>query len=80
MIWVKYPKNVFVTKPVLQLGANSAVIKFNEDANGVIRVLEKLRTDIGKETVDGTAKKQNKTRIKKMNLKTLDSTKTERNN
>ena len=56
---------------------NSAVIEFNEGANGVIRVLEKLGIDIGKETVGGTAKK-NKTRIKKIKLKTLDSTKKRR--
>ena len=58
MLWAKCPKNVFVTKPVLQLGVNSAVIEFNEGANGVIRVFEKLGIDIGKETVGGTAKKK----------------------
>ena len=56
---------------------NSAVIEFNEGANGVIRVFEKLGIAIGKETLGGTAKK-NKTRIKKMNLKTLDITKKRR--
>ena len=56
---------------------NSAVIGLNEAGNGVIRVLEKLGIDIGKETVGGTARK-NKTKIKKMNLKTLDSTKMRR--
>ena len=55
----------------------SAVVEFNEGANGVIRVFEKLGIDIGKETVGSTVKK-NKTRIKKMNLKTLDSTKKRR--
>ena len=53
---------------------NSAVIEFIEGANGVIRVSEKLGIGIGKETVGGTAKKK-QTQIKKMNLKTLDSTK-----
>ena len=77
MIWAKCPKNVFVTKQVWHLGGNSAVIEFNEGANGVIKVLEKLGIDIGKETVGGTAKK-NKTRIKKIKLKTLDSTKKRR--
>ena len=77
MIWAKCPKNVFVTKQVWQLGGNSAVIEFNEGANGAIRVLEKLGVDVGKETVSGTAKK-NKTRIKKIKLKTLDSTKKRR--
>ena len=77
MIWARCPKNVFVTKTVLQLGVNSAVIEFNEGATGVIRVLEKVGIDIGKETVGGTAKKKTKktTRIKRMNLKTLESTK-----
>ena len=56
---------------------NSVVIGLNEAGNGVIRVLEKLGIDIGKETVGGTARK-NKTKIKKMNLKTLDSTKMRR--
>ena len=60
MLWAKCPKNVFVTKPVLQLGVNSAVIEFNEGANGVIRVFEKLGINIGKETVGGTAKKKKK--------------------
>ena len=73
MIWAKCPKNVFVTKPLLQLGVNSAVIGLNEGGNGAIRVLEKLGIDIGKETVGGTARK-NKIEIKKMNLKTRDST------
>ena len=79
MIWAKCPKNVFVTKQVWQLGGNSAVIEFNEGANGVIRVLEKLGIDIGKETVGGTAKKK-KTRIKKMHLKTWTVPKREGNN
>ena len=57
MIWAKCPRNVFVTKPVLQLGVNSAVIEFNEGTNGVIRVLEELGIDIDKETVGNTAKK-----------------------
>ena len=57
MIWAKCQKNVFVTKSVWQLGVNSAVIEFNEGANGVIRVLEKLGIDIDKETVGGTVKK-----------------------
>ena len=61
----------------MQLGVNSAVIGLNEAGNGVMRVLEKLGIDIGKETVGGTARK-NKTKIKKMNLKTLDSTKMRR--
>ena len=77
MIWAKCPKNVFVTKPLLQLGVNSAVIGLNEGGNGAIRVLEKLGIDIGKETVGGTARK-NKIEIKKMNLKTGDSTKMRR--
>ena len=77
MIWAKCPKNVFVTKPLLQLGVNSAVIGLNEGGNCAIRVLEKLGIDIGKETVGGTARK-NKIEIKKMNLKTGDSTKMRR--
>ena len=60
----KCPKNVFVTKPVLQLGVNSAVIEFNEGTNGAIRVFGKLGIDIGKETAGGTAKKK-KTQLRK---------------
>ena len=48
MIWAKCPKNVFVTKPVIQLGVNSAIIEFNEGAN---KSLQKPGFDIGKETV-----------------------------
>ena len=38
VIWVKCPKNVFVHRPVLELGVYSAVVEFNEGGNGISKV------------------------------------------
>jgi len=40
MIWAKCPKNIFVSRPVLEMGVNSAILQFNEGSNGVTSVLK----------------------------------------
>ena len=42
MIWLKCPKNVFVSRDILEMGVNSAVIEFDEGATGVENVLKYL--------------------------------------
>ena len=48
VIWKKCPKDVFVGREILETGVNSAVIQFNEGAQGVLDVLEKSGVGIGK--------------------------------
>ena len=38
IIWIKCPKSVFVTKSVLEMGVNSAIMEFNDGACGINKV------------------------------------------
>lgn len=40
IIWSKCPKNIFVSRPILEMGVNSAVLQFNDGANGIHEVLK----------------------------------------
>lgn len=40
IIWSKIPKQVFVSRKVLEIGVNSAIIEYNDGASGVFDVLE----------------------------------------
>ena len=46
-IWVKCPKNVFVERKTLEIEIYSAVIEFNEDCQGIYKVIEYMGLDTG---------------------------------
>jgi len=47
VIWSKCPKQVFVQRPVLVLGVNSAVLSYNDGAASVCKVLERFGIGVG---------------------------------
>lgn len=47
IIWQKCQKNVFVSRPVLEMCINSAIIQFNNGANGVKKVLHCFNINTG---------------------------------
>ena len=76
LIWSRVPKNNFVGKNVLEMGVHSAVIHYNDGANGVLNVL-KYYGLIG----SVACKKSilaNIARVKRMNLKSNNEGKSRR--
>ena len=59
-IWNKIPKNVFVSRRVLQMGVNSAIIEFNDGNAEIEKVLNLLGINFGRETNNGTMKRNSK--------------------
>ena len=43
LTWMRCPKRVFVTKSVLEMGVNSAVLEFNNGAVGIGKVLQQYK-------------------------------------
>ena len=39
IVWSRCPKNTFVTKDVLEIGINSAIVYFNDGATGINNVM-----------------------------------------
>ena len=77
MIWKKCPKDVFVSRRVLELGASSAVIEFNDGSCGIITVYGKLGLVAGKQTAVGCRRKD-KLRIKHQTVKSTEKSKKRR--
>ena len=50
IIWKKCPKSVYVGRSTLELGVSAAVLGYNEGAEGVFSVLDKLGIKGGKNT------------------------------
>jgi hypothetical protein len=47
LIWMKCPKQIFVQKPVVELGVNSAILQFNEGLFGISKVLSQFGIENG---------------------------------
>ena len=47
LIWKRCPKDIFVSKNVIEIGVSSAIIHFNDGCAGIIPVLEKLGLTFG---------------------------------
>ena len=40
IIWSRVLKNIFVSKPIIEMGTYSAILHFNDGTNGILRVLD----------------------------------------
>ena len=67
-IWKKAPKDTFVSRKTLEVAVASAVINFNDGANGILDVLNHCGITPGHYCTTG-AKNSNKERITAMNRK-----------
>ena len=47
VIWANCPQNIFVQTQILEIGANSAVIEFNENCQGIHKVIEYMGLGTG---------------------------------
>ena len=47
IIWSKCPKSIYVDRPILELGVNSAVLSYNEGNLGLIDILAHFGLDFG---------------------------------
>jgi hypothetical protein len=57
IIWKKCPKNIFVTKKVLDMGVASAVINYNDGLSGFTRIFKHLQLAPGSFMIQGSWKK-----------------------
>ena len=73
VVWKRYPKDVYVGRNVLEIGVSSAVININNGANDMISLLKELTPELFTELY---SKKRDTSRIKVMNRKSFDETKT----
>ena len=42
IVWLKYPKTVFINRENIEFSVNSAVFQFNDSAHGISNVLEQF--------------------------------------
>ena len=68
VIWQKCPKKVYVERFTLEIGVCSAVINFNSDSQGIIKVLENCSISPGHFT-KLFCEKKDKSRVDNMNRK-----------
>ena len=76
-IWKRCPKDIFVSRQVLEICVASSVLSFNDAANGLLHVMKKLNLDTGAYNLNGSKQKDLK-RIRIMNYKTSASVKKRR--
>ena len=79
LIWRKCPKNIFVSRTVLEISTNSAVISFNNGNVGICKVAEKLGLGVGTNMFFVSAR-EDKARIDDMQNKSTLSVKKRRKN
>ena len=73
-IWKKCPKNVYVSRNIIEIGVDSAVLEFNNGTQGVRKVYENAGLHFGK-FITAACKKKDKSRISIMTHKSSDSIK-----
>ena len=77
IIWTKCPKNIFVSKKVVELAVASAVIEFNDSCCGILSVFGKLGMESGSKTEEFGMQKD-KSRIEMMTKKSSSKIKAQR--
>ena len=73
-IWKKCPKNVYVSRNIIEIGVASAVLEFNNGTQGIRKVYENAGLHFGK-FITAACKKKDKSRISIMTHKSSDSVK-----
>ena len=76
-IWKKCPKNVYVSRNIIEIGVASAVLEFNNGTQGIRKVYENAGLHLGK-FIAAACKKKGKSRISIMTHKSSDSVKKRR--
>ena len=69
IIWKKCPKDIFISRHELEIGAASAVISFNDGVMGLSQIFQSLDLSFGKYSLEGPLDKDTN-RIIKMDKKT----------
>ena len=77
IIWTRCPKRVYVGNSIFKTAVASAVISFNDGANGLLPVFEKIGIECGFFTTDGF-NNSDINRIIQCNRKSSDSVKSKR--
>ena len=72
IVWTRCPKTIYVSRSVIEVGVNSAVLHNNEGACGISNVLSYFKIDNGYYMEKGSIKR-NKISIRKMVIKTSES-------
>ena len=76
-IWRKCPKEVYVSRKVIEIGSSSAVIEFNDGKCGAQKIFKALGMTTGRFTRQGCIKKD-RVRISNSGNKSMESTKKRR--
>ena len=71
IVWTRCPKTIYVSRSVMELGVNSAVLHYNEGACGISNVFSYFKIDNGYYMEKGSIKR-NKVSIRKMDIKSLE--------
>ena len=77
IVWKKCPKDTFISKMILEIGAASAVINFNDGMSGFEKLFRRLNLSFGVSTKKGAIEKDEQ-RIKNMNNKSQGNVKRKR--
>ena len=72
LIWKKFPKDVYVSRNIIEIGVASAVLEFNNGTQGIRKIYENAGLHFGK-FITAACKKKNKNRIGIMTHKSSDS-------
>ena len=77
IVWTRCPKTIYVSRSVMELGVNSAVLHYNEGACGISNVFSYFKIDNGYYMEKGSIKR-NKVSVRKMDIKSSEGGKTKR--
>ena len=68
IVWTRFPKVIYVSRSIIQLGVNSAVLHYNEGACGISNVFLYFKIDYGY-YMEKKIAKRNKVSVRKMDVK-----------
>ena len=77
IVWTRCPKTIYVSRSVMELGVNSAVLHYNERTCGISNVFSYFEIDKGYYMEKGSIKR-NKVSVRKMDIKSSEGGKAKR--
>ena len=75
IVWTRCPKTIYVSRSIMDLGLNSAVLHYNEGACGIGNVFSYFKIDNG-HYIEQDSIKRNKISIREINVKCSEGGKT----
>ena len=72
IIWQKCPKNLLVLRQVLEIGASSTVLQYNDEAGAIINAMKRLSVELGAFFYQGAIGKNDK-QIKACSVKSSET-------